>query len=101
MRAHETIYIDVVLLELIQEALRKSTLSIVTIDYQLSNPTYGFVLDRPIAGECITSKLAVDSNPNINACGIIGQVLRSKPVFTEAYTTACPELAHERKMKLR
>lgn len=71
MRAHKTVYIDVVLLELIQEALCKSTLSIVAIDYQLSHPTHGFVLDRPMAGECVTSKLAIDSNPDINACGIV------------------------------
>jgi hypothetical protein len=89
MRAHEAVYIDVVLLELIQEALCESTLSIVAINYQLSNPTHSFVIDRPTAGECVTSKLAIDSNPDIQACGIIGEVLRSKPVSTKTHTTAC------------
>jgi hypothetical protein len=89
MRAHEAVYIDVVLPETIQEALCESTLSIVAINYQLSNPTHSFTIDRPTAGEYVTSKLAIDSNPDIEGCGIIGEVLRSKPVFTETHTTAC------------
>jgi hypothetical protein len=95
MRAHEAVYIDVVLLEQIQEALCESTLSILAINYQLSNPTHSFVIERPTAGECVTSKLAIDSNPDIEACGIIREVLRSKPVLTETYSTACLYLADE------
>ena len=71
MRAHKTIYIDVVMLKLIQEGFCESTFSVVAIDYQLSNPTHMFVIDRPTAGECITSKMVVDSNPDIRAIGII------------------------------
>jgi hypothetical protein len=67
MRTHETVYINVVLLELIQEALCKSTLSIVAINYQLSNPTHSFLFGRPTAGECVTGKLAIDSDPDIKA----------------------------------
>jgi hypothetical protein len=89
IRAYKAVYINVVLLKLIQEALCKFTLSIVTINYQLSNLTHSFVIDRLTAGEYVTSKLAIDSNFDIEACGIIKEVLRSKPVFTETHTTAC------------
>ncbi len=88
MRAHQTVYIDIILLELIQEAFCESTLSIVAINYQLGNPTHSFIIDRPTAGECVTSKLAIDSNPDIEACSIIGEVLGSKPVFTDTHTVA-------------
>jgi hypothetical protein len=100
MRAHKAVYIDVVLLDLIQEALCESTLSIVTINYQLSNPIHSFVIDRPTAGECVTSKLAIDSNPSREACSIIREVLRSKPVFTETHTTACLQLALSRRTQM-
>jgi hypothetical protein len=100
MRAHKTVHIDSVMLKLIQEAFCKSTFSIVAIDYQLSDPTHGFVIDRPTAGKCVTSKMAVDNNPDIRACGIIEQVLSSKPVFTKTYTTTCQWLADERKTNL-
>ena len=71
MRAHKTVYLDAVMLELIQEGFCKSTFSIIAIDHQLSNPAHRFVIDRPTASECVTSKMAVDSNPDIRACGII------------------------------
>ena len=71
MRAHKTVHIDFVMLKLTQEGLCKSTFSIVAIDYQLSNPKHRFAIDRPAAGKCVTSKMAVDSNPDIGACGII------------------------------
>jgi hypothetical protein len=72
MRAHETIHVDVVLPKLIQEALCESTLSVVAIDYQLGNPTHRFLIDFPTAGECITSKIVINSNSDVRACGIIG-----------------------------
>ncbi len=101
MRAHETVHVDIVLPKLIQEALCKSTLSVVAIDYQLGNPTHRFVVDFPTAGECVTSKLAINSDSDVRACGIIGQALGSKPVFTETYTTSCAWLVDERKVQLR
>ncbi len=55
MRAHEAVYVDVVSLELIQKTLCKPTLSIIAIDYQLSNPAYRFIVDCPMASECVAS----------------------------------------------
>ena len=72
MRAHETVHIDIVLPKLIQEALCKSPLSVVAIDYQLGNPTHRFVIDFPAAGEGVTSKLAINSNSDVGARGMIG-----------------------------
>jgi len=95
MGAHEPVYINVILLQLIQEALCKAPLSIVAINYQLSHPQDNSVIDRPTAGESVTSKLTIDSNLDIKACSIMGEVLRSKPVFREAHATACLPLRDE------
>ena len=83
--AHNTVNIDVILLELIQQTLCKSTLSIVAVNDQLSNPAHTFIINYPTAGESITSKLTINSNPNIDARGIIGKVLRSKSVFAQTH----------------
>jgi len=55
--------------------------------YELSNPTYRFIVACPAASERVTGKVAVDGNPNVRACGIIGQVFRSQSSLTESYIT--------------
>ena len=72
MRAHKAVDISVVMPELIQETHCKSSLSIILMHHELSNPTYSFVLACPAASERVTSKAAVDGNPHVRACGVNG-----------------------------
>ena len=65
MRAHKAVDIIVIMPELIQEDHCKSSLSIVLMYYELSNPTYGFVIVHPAAGKCVTGKAAVYGDPHI------------------------------------
>lgn len=88
MRAHKAIDIIVVMPELIQETHCKSSLPIVLVDYELSNPTYSFVIVFPAASERVTGKAPVDGNPHVRAWGVIRQVLGSKSFLTESYLTA-------------
>jgi hypothetical protein len=81
MRTHKPIYIDILLLQFIQQAFCESTLSIVTIDDQLSYPTYGFVAHQPVTSKGIASKLAINCSPNIKALSDI-EVFRSKSLWT-------------------
>ena len=71
MEADETVNIIVIFLKLIQEAHCKSTLAIVSMGYQLSNPTHGFVVVRPAAGKHISSEIVVDSNSDVRACPVL------------------------------
>ena len=71
MRAHKAVDIIVIVPELIQETHCKSTLAIALMYYELSNPTYDFVIVYPAASERITSKVAVDCDPHIRARGVM------------------------------
>ena len=71
MRAHKSVHVVVALLKLIQQPLCESTLSVAAIHYELRNPTHSFAAGCPPASECVTSKLAIDRNSDINASGII------------------------------
>jgi len=63
MRAHEAVDIVVVLPELIQETHCKSSLSIILMYHELSNPTYSSVVACPVASERVTGKVAIHGNP--------------------------------------
>ncbi len=89
MGAHETINIVVIFLEHIQEARCKSTLAIVAMDYQLSDPTHDFILVHPTTGKHISGEIVIDSNSDVRACGVLGKVLRSKAVRTDLHTVSC------------
>ena len=64
----------------------KRILAIVSIDYQLSDPTHEFVVVRPATGKHISSEIVVDSNSDVRACPVFTKELRSKPVLTNPYT---------------
>ena len=72
MGAHNAVDIIVVMPELSQETHCKSSLSIVLMHHELSNPTYSFVIVCPAASERVTSKAAIDGNPHVRAWGLIG-----------------------------
>jgi hypothetical protein len=67
MRAHKGVNIITILPELIQKAHCNSTLAVVAMYYQLSDPTHCFAIGSPAAGERVTSKMAVNDNSDIRA----------------------------------
>jgi hypothetical protein len=71
MRAHNAVDIIIGIPELIQETNCKSSLSMVPMYYELSNPTHSFVIVCPTAGERVTGKMAVNDNPHVRACSVI------------------------------
>ena len=65
MGAHNAVDIIVVFPEQIQEARRKSSLSVVLMYHELSHPEYSFATVRSTAGECITGKCTVHGDPHV------------------------------------
>lgn len=57
------------------------------MNYELSDPTNISVIVSPAASKCVTGEAAVDDNPHVRACGVIGQVVRSNLSLTEPYVT--------------
>ena len=72
MRAHEAVDIIVVMSKQIQETSCKSSLSIISMYHELSNPTYSSVTVCPAASKRVTSKASIYSNLHVRACDVIG-----------------------------
>jgi len=72
MRAYNTVYVIILLPGLIQQSGCDSTFPKITMDDQLSDPTYCLTMIDPTAGKGISGKAAFDANPDVRAGGTVG-----------------------------
>lgn len=72
MRAHDAVNVVVIVSEPIQETGCKSSLSIVFMYHELSNPTYSLTIVCPAASEHVTDEAPVHGDFPVRACGVVG-----------------------------
>ncbi len=79
MGAHDAKDLIIGLAELLEEAGRKATFSVIAMDDELGDPADLSALVTPSAGKCIAGEGAIDSDAHIGAAGTGWQTLAPKP----------------------
>lgn len=88
MGAHNAEYIIRLLHKWGKKRTGKPSLAVISVDYQLSNPTNYFTLTRPSTTNCMPNKTSINKNSGIWAQTSLGKKLISKPLGAHSNTFA-------------